>query len=141
MIFKEKPSDFAKKVDVVACYIKCGDKFLLLERQPYKPQGGTWGLPAGKVGGKESFETALVREVYEETGINLQLENLEQYTSLYVRHNDYDFEYHTFSALLNEIPPITIRADEHRNYTWTTKNEAKTLSLIEDLVECNDLFL
>ena len=53
---------------VVGCFLEYDGKFVLLLRHVHKADGGTWGLPAGKVEPGESDETAMLRELYEETG-------------------------------------------------------------------------
>lgn len=45
-----------------------GDKILLLKRQQNSVNGGTWGLPAGKVEDGESSHDAALRESFEEIG-------------------------------------------------------------------------
>lgn len=52
-------------------------RWLLLRRSPgstWNP--GKWDLPGGKVESQERFETALRREVLEETGLEIQLKGL-----------------------------------------------------------------
>ncbi|MCE5214561.1 MAG: NUDIX domain-containing protein [Methanobacterium sp.] len=52
-------------------------KILILKRSTEsKTNPGKWELPGGKVDQGESFDKALVREVYEETGLNITLENV-----------------------------------------------------------------
>jgi 8-oxo-dGTP pyrophosphatase MutT (NUDIX family) len=141
MIFTEKPKNFNAKVSVVACYVFYNDTFALLHRQPHKTSGSKWGLPAGKVDSGESHEEAMVRELFEETGIAVKTERLERYPSLFVRHEDRDFDYHTFAVEFKTLPEITLRAEEHQDYVWVTPAESLTKDLIHDLDVCNELFL
>lgn len=53
---------------VVGCFLEYEGKFVLLHRHAHKPNGGTWGLPAGKVEPGESDTAAVLRELWEETG-------------------------------------------------------------------------
>lgn len=57
---------------IVGCFLEYNGKFLILLRQSHKPNGNTWGLPAGKVEENENERDAVVREVYEETGYKLK---------------------------------------------------------------------
>ena len=41
MIFKKKPEDFDKKIDVVGVFVEHEGQFILLHRQDHKPQGNT----------------------------------------------------------------------------------------------------
>jgi 8-oxo-dGTP diphosphatase len=136
MIYNELPSDFNKKLDVVACYIEFTDEFILLHRQPYKTQGNKWGLPAGKVDDGETLQKAMLREIYEETKILLEESQLVYIGSLMVRHDDLDFEYHMFKTILDKAPEIIIDKREHQSATWVSPEKALTIDLISDLDEC-----
>jgi mutator protein MutT len=49
---------------------------LLLVRRAHPPAQGRWSLPGGRVELGESDEQALVREVHEETGLDVVVEQL-----------------------------------------------------------------
>jgi ADP-ribose pyrophosphatase YjhB (NUDIX family) len=67
---------------VVGCFLEYDGKFVVLLRRPEKPDGDTWGLPAGKVEEGESDKSAVLRELHEETGYDANLKEL-QYTRRY----------------------------------------------------------
>lgn len=46
---------------------------ILLLRRLKQPEAGCWGLPGGKVDPFETVPAAVIREVQEETGLNVQL--------------------------------------------------------------------
>jgi len=53
------------------------DKILILKRSTdSKTNPGKWELPGGKVDQGESFDHALIREVYEETNLKISLEHV-----------------------------------------------------------------
>lgn len=52
------------------------DRRILLVRRAVEPRSGYWGLPAGYVEADETTEEAAVRETCEETGLQVQIENL-----------------------------------------------------------------
>ena len=72
----------------------------VVQRHPQKPQGGTWGVPAGKVDGDEHRIDALYREIQEETGIDLNQEKVDFVTTCYVRYDTYDFLYHIYRSVV-----------------------------------------
>lgn len=52
-------------------------KVLILKRSTEsKTNPGKWELPGGKVNQEESFDQALIREVYEETNLKISLEHV-----------------------------------------------------------------
>lgn len=61
-----------KLVLVVACALLDPDNRVLLARRPAgKSMAGLWEFPGGKVEDGESPETALIRELHEELGVNV----------------------------------------------------------------------
>jgi 8-oxo-dGTP pyrophosphatase MutT (NUDIX family) len=140
MIYKEKPIDFQSKADIVACYIQYNHTFILLQRQPFKTHGGKWGLPAGKAEPEEDLYVAILREVFEETGLIIERNELKRYQTLWVENNGYEFVYHTFGVDLDTLPDIILSQSEHQDYQWTTLEESFEMDLIHDLDECNRLF-
>ncbi len=71
MIKKEEPKNFNPVFEVVASFCENQKKILLLHRQDKKPEGNTWGLPAGKIQNNENLHKAIKREINEETGLNI----------------------------------------------------------------------
>ena len=61
----------AETIRAVICYIHHGDEFLLLLKKSGKFGGGFWNGPGGKIQNDESPESAVRREVLEETGLSI----------------------------------------------------------------------
>src|SRR5262249_18470213 len=140
MIHLSPPADFNPKFEVVSCFLERNGTFLLLRRHDHKPQGGTWGAPAGKVGENESPVSAMVRELREETGILVSENDLKLEEKLYVRYEDYDFTYYTFRLAAPSDQAITLNPEEHTEYAWVTPEASLALPLIQDMDECIRLF-
>ena len=133
MIYIEKPENFVPDIEVVACLVEYNGKFILLHRQDNKIHGGKWGQPAGKVDPSDKDAlSAIVRELKEETGIELKKEELNFYKTFFVSHPDRDFLYHYFNVHLKEEPKIILSNKEHKGFSWVTVDEALSLSLILD---------
>lgn len=130
-----QPDNFNKRFDIVGCFIECNGKFLLLRRDPKKANGNKWGLPAGKRDDGETLEQALVREVFEETGIAILDSDIKQYRSLFVRDGDVDLEWHMFTTHVAVEPHVIISLIEHTEYKWVTPKESLQMDLIHDLPE------
>lgn len=114
---------------------------MLLQRQESKPQGKSWGVPAGKKDTTDkTLEAAMQRELKEETGIKVDEKKLKYFGQFFVRYDDYDFIYHIFHLVLPEKPIVQIRETEHLGFMWVTPKEALEIDLIQDLDECIELF-
>jgi 8-oxo-dGTP diphosphatase len=67
-------------IKAVLCYLKQGNKYLLLLKAKGRFGAGLWNAPGGKIENGETAEDAAIREVREETG--LIVSNLENRGSL-----------------------------------------------------------
>jgi 8-oxo-dGTP pyrophosphatase MutT (NUDIX family) len=140
MIFLTEPKDFKQKFDVVSCFVEHEGDVLFLHRQDHKPQGNTWGVPAGKVDEGEDLITALVRELSEEIGYTPKATDVNYFNKLYVRYPKYDFTYHIFHHLPSTRPSIILNLEEHKAIAWVTPQQALTMDLIPDEDVCIKLF-
>ena len=140
MIYRTRPAKFSPKFEVVSCFIELNKEILLLHRQDHKPEGNTWGIPAGKVDFEETPITSIVREIREETGNELPPFTLSYLGRLFVRYPSYDFIYHTYQTRLIRKPEIVISQSEHKRFMWTSLKDSLNLPLIRDLDACIRLF-
>jgi len=60
-------------IDVVAAVIRMDGKILITQRLDHVHLAGLWEFPGGKVEAGESLERALVREIREELGIKIRV--------------------------------------------------------------------
>jgi 8-oxo-dGTP diphosphatase len=140
MIYTAKPEIFQSKFEVVSCFIENQKNILLLQRQDDKPQPNTYGIPAGKVNPKEYLRKAILREVLEETALDISTTRIFYLAKLYVKYQDYDFIYHTFSAGFDKRQKVIINQREHKNYIWAKPQDALNFPLIQDLDACIKIF-
>lgn len=133
MVYTSEPENFNPKFEIVACFLLKEEKFLLLKRHKDKPQGGEWGVPAGKVHDGESIEEACVREVEEETGLKVQAPELVG--KYYQKYPDYDFVLYVFKTRLESEADVVLNKEEHSDFKWVTSEGAKKFSLMLDLDE------
>lgn len=144
MLNTERPSDFNPKFYAVGCFVEYQGKILLLHRQDTKPEGNTWGIPSGKVDAGENADTAMLRELRQETGIVVP--DLDYFGEFFVRYSSKDFGYHIFYKKLDYEPDVKLSPREHKAFRWVSPQEAlrthlnKELPLIEDLDACIRLF-
>jgi len=65
-----------KFIDVAAGLVFRDGKLLITQRKPDSHLGGLWEFPGGKLEPGESFEDALIRELDEELGIEVEVGDL-----------------------------------------------------------------
>lgn len=123
------PEGFHPKTEVSGCYLEIGETILLLERALKALEGGTWGVPAGKIEPGESPKEAAIRELFEETGIQVQPDRVHPVGTLYIRKQCWDYTYHMFAVCLEDRPIITLNA-EHTNALWANMAQIQHLPLI-----------
>jgi 8-oxo-dGTP pyrophosphatase MutT (NUDIX family) len=136
MVFAKKPETFNPRFEVSGCLLECDGSFLILERQLHKPQGGSWGMPAGKLDAGESSKDALIREMQQETGFLAREQDVRFIQKLYVRYPEYDFVYDLYRCPLAERPEVIINPSEHSAFRWVTPAEALAMNLIPGFDAC-----
>lgn len=135
MIFeKDKlPKDWDQTLTSVGCYLMVGNEFLMLKRSSHKSQPNLWQLPGGKVDKGESELEGIVREVFEETGIQIPKEQFIYLDTVYARYEgEYDFTYHMYKVILSKKPEIILSANEHGQCDWFTIEKSLTYPLLKD---------
>lgn len=117
-----------KEWSEVLIHVRRGDEFLVAHRSP--ESGSYWHAIAGSVEEGEGFHAAAVRELREETGLDVeQLEPLGQFA--YVREeweSEPGLRVHV-EAFLVEVEPEwePVLNEEHDEYRWLPRDEAAQL--------------
>ena len=140
MIHLTKPETFNPRFEVVSCFLEDEGKILLLHRHNHKPEGDSWGVPAGKVDEGESIDGAMVRELFQETGYQVREDELRYIQKVYVKYPTFDFIYRIYHLPLSQKRAIMIASSEHKGYEWAVPAEALQKNLIRDLDTCIKLF-
>jgi 8-oxo-dGTP diphosphatase len=122
---------------VAAAIINSRNEVLLAQRPDGKSLSGKWEFPGGKVEAEESPENALVRELHEELGIEVDVASLEPFW--FLSHPYPEFGFHL-------LMPVYLcrswrgepQALEHAAIVWKAPDTMYQLPMIEadaELVE------
>jgi 8-oxo-dGTP pyrophosphatase MutT (NUDIX family) len=96
-------------------------KFLLLTRANHPYFGHDPDLPGGTVDNNDSHDDTVVREIFEEVGLHIKIEDLRQiYRGSQYSLNGADIS--LYAAVLNSRPNITL-SWEHSKYEWVSREE------------------
>lgn len=140
-IYTDPPEDFSSQIEASGCYMEWDNKILFLKRHPERPQGDTWGVPGGKIEREETPLEAVIREVREEVGINIQNQKIEEAGKLFVRLPHLDYIFHMFCTLFKEQPKVDLELTEHVELRWLSISEAIELPLIKGGKEALEYFI
>jgi mutator protein MutT len=128
-----------KEVRTAGTIIECDGKILIVHRREDISQGGTWGLPAGRVEPGESEKTAAIREVFEETGLKVNDTDIEQLGTFDWHFPEVTVIFPTFKVELSQQFNVKLNPKEHSEFKWVTPEECyKMKNLIHgfhDLLE------
>lgn len=126
--FTTPPENFKSTMIIVGIFCIYNDKLLYLLKQDHKHEWGKWTDPSGKVNLGEEPKQAMLRELFEETWI--QLDDIEFVKTYYERYPDMDFVYHKYRCVLQQEPTIILSPGEHKAYKRITPQEALEDNLI-----------
>ena len=105
-----------KKIEVVAAIIQREGAYFATQRG-YGEFEGMWEFPGGKIEPGESREVALKREIQEELGVDIAIENL-----LCTTEYDYPSFHLTMHCYLCSVASGEIELREHKSALWLTAN-------------------
>ncbi|WP_017435402.1 NUDIX hydrolase [Saccharococcus caldoxylosilyticus] len=129
-----------KMVVVVKGLILYEGKVLIVQRaKDDEIGGGTWELVGGKVEFGEDLETALVREIKEEVGLDVTVEKILYATTF---KTDPTRQVVILTYLCRSNNRDVVLSKEHIDYRWSTKEQLRLLltpEIISDF-ERNNVF-
>ncbi len=126
--------------DAAGCYCVFDNKILILQRHSSKFEGGTWGVPGGKIELFETAKQACIREVLEEVGIDIPEDQLKEIGVMCVEREDISYAFYLFAYCFGHMPEVILELSEHVEYGWFSYEEAKKLPLIPSGLEALEFF-
>ena len=127
-----------KKIEVVAA-IRYKDGTYFATQRGYGEFEGMWEFPGGKIDPGESREVALKREIQEELGVDIAIENL-----LCTTEYDYPSFHLTMHCFACSLLSDSMHLNEHEDAAWLTRETLRSVKwLPADLgvLESNNLTL
>ena len=109
----EKAENTQQYADVI--YMRGGSILLLCRSKEDSFEPNKYGLPGGKIDAGETPKVAAVREMFEETGLDV--------AGNVITGRQYGPCSYFFSYCEQEDPQIVLDEDEHYQYRWMTKVE------------------
>lgn len=103
---------------VVGAVVVYDGKVLLLQRPASDFMGGIWELPSGKVDPGEALDEALIREVREETGLDIA--GIRKYLGEFDYRSGSGKKSRQFNFTVDVVSPEPIELTEHDAYAWTS---------------------
>ena len=98
-------------------------RVLVLQRSPDASRPGSWELVYGKIDAGERPERAAVRELREETGLEVQALYNVTVNSFYLHTTQTIQMSIVFAAFVGEDAEVTL-SDEHQRFEWLSVDEA-----------------
>ena len=111
-----------KLIDVVAAAIVQNGRVLAAQRGPGMSMEGMWEFPGGKIEPGETPEQSLAREIDEELGAEVTVNNHVVTTT-----HPYDFATVRLATYYCDLVSGTPSASEHAELRWVTPSEMLTL--------------
>ncbi len=113
-----------KSIEVVAAVITCGDRILAVQRGPGKfPYiSYKFEFPGGKVEEGEGPEEALCREIQEELGMTIAVN--EFLMTVEHPYPDFELRMHCYRCT---VPDSTLQLTEHVQALWCLPSELRDL--------------
>ena len=125
-------------IEVVAAIIQRDGAYFATQRG-YGEFEGMWEFPGGKIEPGESREVALKREIQEELGVDITIENL-----LCTTEYDYPSFHLIMHCYLCDIETGEIELKEHKSALWLTTetlNKVEWLPADKDVIDVLNLLL
>lgn len=110
---------------VVGAIIQYKDKALIVKRASDDFMGGLDELPSGKVDAGESLATALIREIQEETGLEVFCIKRLVGTFDYKSSKGENRRQFTFLVDVKGLDTLKLDPKEHEGYAWATLKEVQ----------------
>ncbi|EOC99792.1 NUDIX domain-containing protein [Caldisalinibacter kiritimatiensis] len=121
---------------ITKALITKGNDVLILKRNNTSFAAGYWDIPGGKLEFGESLQESLVREVNEETSLQIDLAGVISTSSGI--NSEKKKQYITVVYLCNYLSGEVVLSNEHSEYMWVNIRNLKQKNLVYYVEEAID---
>ncbi len=121
-----------RRIPCVGAIIKDPGGRLLLIRRGHAPEAGRWSLPGGRVEPGESDQQAVIREIREETGLEIECDQLVGSVKR-ISPPDAVLEIRDYAATVTG--GVLVAGDDAAEVRWVSPAELGRLPLTSGLAE------
>jgi len=128
------------RAEVAVGAIAVDENRLLLIRRGHGPGAGLWSFPGGRVEPGETLHEAVVREAFEETGLEVVV---DRFVGFVERFGDDPAPYHfvimDFAVTVLDPERVPVAGDDAAEAMWVPFEDVGDLRLVTGLYEfCSD---
>lgn len=120
-------------IEVVGAAIITDGKCLIARRKGDRPFAALWEFPGGKVEEGESREAALIREIQEELGAHIEVD--DELASGTARHGNKTICLHIFASRLVPLKQELTLLD-HDEFVWATEDQLPSFHFADADIPC-----
>lgn len=114
-----------KKINIIASACVVDNNKVLLVQENKEEIKGLWDLPGGKVKSNEDIKQAVIREILEETGYKIELNNILLIQNYVTNKGVLLIIY--FNAKLLDNKQLKYRENEIKSVKWFSLEELKNM--------------
>lgn len=128
---------------IITKYDKLNYQVLVLLVKSNKQQGSHWGFPKGHVESKENIIETAIREINEETGISVKLQDYKTFWKNTYEPYPYTIKTVTYFWFkqVNESEPLILQKKEIKTALWINIEEAKKILSYQSDIKILEQFL
>jgi ADP-ribose pyrophosphatase YjhB (NUDIX family) len=117
--------------------VQKGEEYLLVKRAN-QPDKDEWDIPGGFLELDESFEEAAVRELKEETGVELNTHKIEVYDTISFSRSENHVVGVVFHTEISEVSKLDARDDAEEAQFWNIEHFEDNSEILRE--ECKTIF-